>query len=123
MWLNYLLVGLLIFISGLSKAIQDKIQFHFYESKFRKLGNFWNPEESWKRKYKDNDPKKGEWFLGSSTIFVSFTDAWHLFGLIRNFSLILALSVASNNWWFLLGYIIFIMTFHIFYTWAFKSTK
>ena len=123
MWYNYLIVGLLIFVAALSKAIQDKIQFHFHKSIFKNLGTFWNPEESWKRKYKNNDPNQGELFLGSTTIFVSLTDAWHLFGLIRNFSLVLSISIASNNFWFLIGYILFTSTFHLFFTYILSTKK
>lgn len=118
--MNYIIIGLLIIIAAVSKAIQDKIQFHFDKSIFKNLGTFWNPIESWKRKYKDNDFTKGPTFWGSTTIFVSLTDAWHLFGLIRNFSLVLAITVASANYWVILYYILFIFTFHMFFTYFFK---
>ena len=76
---------ILVILSSVSKAIQDKLQFHYSSSVFPKLTkseNFWNPQFSWRNKYKNNDPKQGEKFYGSTTIFVSLTDGWHLFGLI-----------------------------------------
>lgn len=118
---QYCVVAVLLLISAISKAVQDKLQFHFEKSVFSKLGDFWNPQTSWKRKYKNGDPKQGELFLGSTTIFVSLTDAWHLFGLIRDLSFVSAISIASLNPWFLLGYLVFIGTFHIFFTWIFKK--
>ena len=116
---QYIVVGILIAFVGICKAIQDKLQFHFDKSIFSKLGSFWNPGQSWMRKYKNNIPTNGEAFPGSTTIFVSLTDAWHLFGLIRNSLMVIMLSIATLNFWLLLGYIIFVGVFHIFFTYIF----
>lgn len=105
----------LIIIASIAKSIQDKIQFHYHKSVFKKLNNFWNPEYSWKNKYKEGNPDKGPKFPGSTTIFIALTDAWHLFGLIRNFSLILIPTIITENLWFLLLYPIFIIIFHLFF--------
>ena len=37
-----------------------------------------NPKLSWMNKWKNKDYKQGEKFIGSSTVFVMFTDLWHL---------------------------------------------
>ena len=118
---QYIVIGILILIAGISKAIQDTLEFHFDTSVFKNLGNFWNPATSWKNKYKNGDPKQGEAFLGSTTIFVSLTDAWHLFGLFRDFSLVGGFAIAALNPWLLLGYILFFGSFHIFFTWVFPK--
>jgi F0F1-type ATP synthase membrane subunit c/vacuolar-type H+-ATPase subunit K len=120
---QYILVGLLIALAAISKAIQDKLQFHFEKSIFKNLGDFWSPKTSWKRKWKNGDKKQGEAFFLSSTLLVSLTDAWHLFGLVRNFSLIFALSIATLNFWLLLGYLLFIGVFHLFFTYIFEVKK
>ncbi len=75
------MIYLLIFISGVAKACMDTLQFHYYNSKFDngKLNEFLNPQFSWKNKYKNGNKEEGEAFFGSTTIFVSFTDGWHLF--------------------------------------------
>lgn len=117
---------LLSIISGFSKAICDLSEegkLKFYKK------TFWLKEFSWVNKYKNNDPKQGAKFLGSTTIFVMFTDAWHLFGLIERISFAIAfilsgLLIASNIWFifFALGcYILFATIFHIFYTYIFKK--
>jgi hypothetical protein len=69
----------------------DKINFHFDKSIFfdKKNKLFWNPNESWKNKWKDD--LKTEKFPGSSTIFVFTTDAWHLFKFFKNTSLFIGL--------------------------------
>lgn len=115
MIVKIIIITLLVIVAAISKAVQDKLQFHFYESRFKKLGDFWNPETSWKSKYKENDPKKGERFLGSTTVFVAFTDAWHLFGMIRNISIFSSIVVASGIWWLIFLYPVFTGTFQLFY--------
>jgi hypothetical protein len=72
----------------------DKLNFHFEKSifsneKYKQI--FWNPIESWKNKWKED--LKTERFLGSSTIFVFTTDAWHLFKFFRNTSLFIGLGL------------------------------
>jgi len=112
---------LLSIISGFSKAICDLSEegkLKFYKK------TFWLKEFSWVNKYKNNDPKQGAKFLGSTTIFVMFTDAWHLFGFIERITLIASFTIVgfliSVSLYFLFGllinYIIFISVFHIFYT-------
>ena len=82
----------LIVAAAASEAIMDKIQFHYDRSIFSNLKlkqTFWNPNESWKNKWKSD--LKTERFPGSSTIFVFTTDAWHLFKFFRNTSLFIGL--------------------------------
>lgn len=87
---------LLITFAAVSESIMDKIQFHydksiFKNSKYNQL--FWNPIESWKNKWKED--LKTEKFIGSSTIFVFTTDAWHLFKFFRNTSLFIGLPLIA----------------------------
>lgn len=138
-----LIIVLLIIFAAISKAIQDKIQFHFDESIFSKskFTNWWNPKLSHRNKWKRNGdvlvkndkklwyylflyfPKYKESFPYSSTFLVSLTDAWHLFGLIRNLSLVVAISLAAKNGYFLLLYPIFAFVFHIFFVYLFVNKK
>lgn len=88
------IVGMLLFfLAGTSEAIMDKLQFHYNRSIFKKFKNqlFWDPSVSWKNKYKDGDPTKDEKFYLSKTLFVGFTDAWHLFKLLRTFFIFLGI--------------------------------
>ena len=111
-----IVVALLLTISAIAKSIQDKLQYHFDKSVFKNLGSFWNPKDSWKNKYKNNDPKQGAKFLGSTTIFVSLTDSWHLFGLIRDLSIVLCIPIITLNPYYLLIYPIYRGIFHIMFT-------
>ena len=87
----YIISLLLVGISAISEAIMDKLNFHFEKSIFINKKNqlFWNPIESWKNKWKED--LRTEKFIGSSTIFVFTTDAWHLFKFIKNTCLFIGL--------------------------------
>jgi hypothetical protein len=83
----------LIVAAAACEAVMDKLQFHydksiFSDSKYKQT--FWNPNLSWVNKWKDSSARE-ERFLGSSTIFVFTTDAWHLFKFFRNTALFIAL--------------------------------
>lgn len=88
-----------LFIYGLAKAIGDTLLYRYDQSIFAKLYNqhYFNPVISWQNKYDmtvlpDNPwyyfklytPKYKERFPYSTTVFVGFTDAWHLTNWIRN---------------------------------------
>lgn len=83
-------IGFLLFIlSGMFEAVMDKLQFHYDLSIFKNFKNqlFWDPKISWKNKYEDGNPMKGERFFLSKSLFVGFTDAWHLFKLFRTLTI------------------------------------
>ena len=76
-----LLILLSTIIAAISNAIMDKLAHHYKRSIFAKRKNqaWWDPNISWKNKYKNLDPKQGPKFWGATTIFVFTTDAWHFF--------------------------------------------
>ena len=78
----------LMFSAGAAKGTADFLQYHY-------TGNnqFLNPDLSWYNKWKNGDPKQGEAFLGSSTIFVCFTDGWHLANTVNKYCCIGAMCV------------------------------
>jgi hypothetical protein len=85
MFTQILLIAALLFAAGIAKAVMDTLQFHYVISIFysdRYNQNFWDPDESWRNKYKDLDPNKGARFPGSTTWLVWTTDAWHLFQMV-----------------------------------------
>lgn len=76
--------AILIFAQGICKGVCDTLQFHYSISIFSKKNElFWNPAISWRNKYKNGEPEQGERFPGSTTVFVMFTDGWHLFDFLR----------------------------------------
>jgi hypothetical protein len=90
---------IIISLAGLAEAVMDVIQFHFSDSIFSNSinykNNYWNPQDSWKNKWKDYDPQLGEKFKGSSTLFVFTTDAWHFFKFIRTSLLFIGLGIIA----------------------------
>lgn len=85
------------FIASIVNGAMD-MNFNMYDrSVFSKLkGTFWNPSESWKNKWKNGDRSQGERFWGSSTVFVSLTDSWHLFKGIFLLSILLTVFFYSR---------------------------
>lgn len=118
---------ILVLLSGIFKAVMDKLQFHYFDSVFKNLkSSFWNPKVSWINKYKDNDPELGEKFPGSSTIFVWATDAWHLFQSINIILLMLAIVFyESFTGYKILDFIIYRIaysfTFELFFKFIFSK--
>ena len=113
------LAFLLLAISGVSKAVQDKVNFHFSESFFVKLnGQFWNPLYSSMNKWKDGIKKRGEKFFGSSTFLVAFTDAWHQFQLYKDITFATAFFLLGrySTWYIAIGgYVFSRIIFQIFF--------
>lgn len=104
-------IGLLV-VAGIAKAIQDVCASNFYESRLGGLNPyFWENSKSWRNKWLNGDKNQGEVFLGSSTIFVFLTDAWHMFDAIRNVALIGGV-IFYTNW---IALPIFLITFELTY--------
>lgn len=77
-----LIGGAAMFASGMIDGTVESISWH-YENGFKPAmpnanDQFWNPAVSWRNKYKNGDPAQGERFPGSTTMFASTTDAYHL---------------------------------------------
>jgi hypothetical protein len=95
----FLIIALLLAFSCSCRAVKDKLSHHYSTSVFSsKEFNplFWNPNESWKNKWKNGSKAEGEKFLFSSTALVWTTDAWHLFSALELAGIHLALAVALS---------------------------
>jgi len=109
---QYIISGILIAIASMSDAMMDAIQFRFSD----KLPSNWNPKISWRNKWKLNylcSPMvtlKTPWyyfgiyklefvekFPYSSTLLVSFTDAWHMFKSIKLNSIFIAFAIVTTD--------------------------
>jgi len=124
-------------LAGLADGTRDTLSFRYSRSIFPQgdgetlLGagaQFWNPDISWRNKWKDGDPAQGEAFPLSSTALVWITDAWHLlqFIMLTCFQLAIALPVIKLlrlRWWWVLIAIIplklaFSLGFTAMFSWA-----
>lgn len=124
-----LILGLICFtLMGISEAVMDTLQFHFYKSIFSKFKKqlFWYPPISSKNKYKNGDPKQGPKFPFSTTLLVGLTDGWHFFKLLRNLFLfvgVLFLVLSLNGFWVSLLWVsVSRFLFGIFFTLFYSKT-
>jgi hypothetical protein len=105
-----LVIGIiLVSIAGMSKAIMDKLQFHYHKSMFKQdpvryNQTFWDPTLSWSNKYKEGSMTEPK-FFGSTSYFVFLTDAWHLFQMLMLICLFIGVAITS----FYSGSFIFMM--------------
>ena len=81
-----------VFLMGSIKGTKDAMQFH--NGDFVEVTgldkSFWNnPAKTWCNKYVSCEDRR-EKFKGSSTVFVAFTDGWHLLDLALIFTALLA---------------------------------
>ena len=128
MVLRIVLIVLCLLISGAADGIRDTLMFHYHETGFKDDDMFWNPDISWKNKWKNGDKSQGEAFPGSSTVFVWATDGWHLFQTVMlsmwRIAILIALSFHFKaKWWqWVLAFFvvsgIWSLGFHIMYSWV-----
>jgi hypothetical protein len=122
---------ILVILSGIAEAVIDTLNFHYYDSIFRSMNQFWwNPEWSWMNKYSDVKSMSPR-FFGSVTFLVWTTDAWHLFKSIRSSALWTGSCLAgawcsSYHWSVFIGMIVAIvllnrLVFELFYSKVFRS--
>lgn len=89
--------ALCMFVSGAADGTMDYLSYHYDGN-----SQFWQPRISWTNKYKHHDPTQGERFPGSTTVFVAFTDGWHMCKMIRNTSTVAAvvLNLGHKEKWY-----------------------
>lgn len=78
--------GGLVFLAGATKGFNETLHFHWKEFKRQFPGantQWFNPNVSWKNKYRNNDPEAGPKFFGSTSVFIMFTDQYHLNNFIN----------------------------------------
>jgi hypothetical protein len=125
LWL--ILSVLCVAVAAACEAVMDTLQFHYTHSIFYQFQNkrFWNPEESWRNKYRNADPLAGPRFPGSTTIFVGLTDAWHMFKLLRNafmtMAIFLLLSAFISSGWAILYAALYRVVYGIFFTVSYRN--
>jgi len=117
-----IIILLLLIISGASKAICDVSASNYWNSKLSSLNAaYWCKSLSWMRKWKNGDSKQGEAFFGSSTFLVFLTDAWHLFDVIRDITLIAACLLVGDIIWLPLVYCIRQICFELSYRYLLRK--
>lgn len=87
----------LAIIAGGFDGFADYLQFHYDGS-----NSYWQPDISWRRKYRGGDPALGPKFFGSTTFLVWTTDGWHLMKFGQHMSLAALIPLVPGGrrkWW------------------------
>jgi hypothetical protein len=115
--MTYLALAILCaYLIGFFKGACDMLQFHYGTgwTRFLKDKQFWNPQQSWKNKYRDYDKgDKTPKFWGSTTFLVTLTDAWHSIQFYQSMSIcaMFVLSFLAGQYYPLLPWWILFMAF------------
>jgi hypothetical protein len=78
---NKWITGSLVFTAGAFKGFNETLLFHWkaFRHSFPKANPQWfNPDKSWRNKYKNSDPDAGAKFPLSTSLLVGLTDQYHL---------------------------------------------
>jgi hypothetical protein len=76
----------LTFVAGVANGTHEATLHHYgaFQARFQNANpQWWNPQESWVNKYKNNDPEQGAKFPGSMGPLVWTTDAYHLTDVVN----------------------------------------
>jgi len=87
--------GLMI-VSGFSDGTAEVLRINYsrFEARFPNAnGQYWNPNESYKNKWKNGDINQGEKFFLSSTALVWTTDGYHMARMVRNCTMVAAVTI------------------------------
>ena len=93
---NKILTGSLVFVGGSAKGFNETLHFNYkaFEIAFPGANERWfDPQISWRNKYKDGDPDNGPKFFLSTSVFVMITDQYHLNNFLHRAALMSALVI------------------------------
>lgn len=102
---NKAVTGGLFVLAGSSKGFNETLMFHYseFQDAFPGANRQWfDPSVSWRNKYQNGDPLQGAKFPGSTTVFVAFTDQYHLNNMIHRLSITSAMVIKlgeKQKWW------------------------
>ena len=88
--------GALVFVAGSSKGFNETLQFNYpiFKRTFPGINDQWyDPKISWRNKYEGGNPDNGSKFFLSTSVFVMFTDQFHLNNFIHKVALMSALVI------------------------------
>ena len=88
--------GGLIVVGAAAEGYAEVLRTHY--ASFKRVhpnakDDYWDPAESWKKKWKNGDPEQGEKFFMSSGLLSPVTDGLHLMKGLRNLSFVTAIVI------------------------------
>lgn len=97
---NKILTASLVFVGGAAKGFNETLHFNYkaFEKAFPGVNENWfDPQVSWRNKYRDGDPDNGPKFFLSTSVFVMITDQYHLNNFIHRAALMSALVIKIGD--------------------------
>ena len=93
---NKIITGSLVLVAGSAKGFNETLQFNYkiFEKTFPGANKQWfDPKVSWRNKYESGNPDNGPKSFLSTSVFVMFTDQYHLNNFIHKSALTSALVI------------------------------
>lgn len=93
---NKIITGSLVLVAGSAKGFNETLQFNYkiFEKTFPGANKQWfDPKVSWRNKYEGGNPDNGPKSFLSTSVFVMFTDQYHLNNFIHKSALTAALVI------------------------------
>lgn len=92
--------AVLMFVAGACDGQVETLLHHYpaFKKTFPNVNDQnWNPNTSWKNKYKDGNKENGDAYFLSSTVLVSTTDAYHAFKMGQKACIFTAVAIDLCN--------------------------
>lgn len=119
---NFYVTTSLLFVSGMADGLAEASKFHT-QGVTEVFGNpqFWDNSLSWRNKYRNGDPAQGAKFPLSTTALAWTTDGYHLSRMIRNSTMIAAVTIRigepAKKWYYYIAEaVIYYLTYQIGFT-------
>ena len=93
---NKIITGSLVFVAGGAKGFNETLQFNYkiFEKTFPDANKQWfDPKVSWRNIYEGGNPDNGSKYFMSTSVFVMFTDQYHLNNFIQKTAIMTALVI------------------------------
>ena len=126
---NFYITSSLLLASGMADGLAEASKFH-PNGVTEVFGNpqFWDNSLSWRNKYRNGDPAQGAKFPLSTTALAWTTDGYHLSRMIRNSTMIAAITIRigePERWYYYIAeaviyYLTYALGFTITYDIIFK---
>ena len=97
---NKIITGSLVFVAGSAKGFNETLQFNYkiFEKTFPGANKQWfDPKVSWRNKYEGGNPDNGPKSFLSTSLFVMFTDQYHLNNFIQKTAIMTALVIKIGD--------------------------
>ena len=118
---NFYVTSSLLLASGMADGLAEACKFH-PNGVTEVFGNpqFWDNSLSWRNKYRNGDPSQGAKFPLSTTSLAWLTDGYHLSRMIRNSTIIAAITIRigePKRWYYYIAEaVIYYLTYQLGFT-------